>query len=209
MPLSVVVCKLAGPPGSGSTGGCSARLGQDFFQLWSTAALEIGRADLPAIDQAQNQGVDKGPKLFQEIEHERRPAVSRLVKETDQGIKPAAEHFRFDHGAQESIAKRKAGIDGIPGRPAGSPRKFQVRVARELAEMAKYRAAPSPSRPAAGRDLPRAGTDRAGAQAAQAFGQVRVLELPLGAQEQLALMGQLAGHHGAGDAAQKAGSRAR
>jgi len=112
-------------------------VGEDIGQGPAGAAVEVGRAELSAVEEAEHELVDHRAELFEQIEHERGSAVFGLMKEAELGVEPAAEDFGFDDGAEDGVAEGEAGVDGVFRRASGAAFETKEFVAEQFIELAE------------------------------------------------------------------------
>ena len=89
------------------------------------------------VDQAQHQGVDQRPELLQQVQHQRRPAVGRLMKEPQHRLHARAVQFRFNHASQHGITEGEQGVDGVSRGAAITAVERELLVPQQLAEVAE------------------------------------------------------------------------
>lgn len=100
-----------------------------FFEFDGTcfAMDEIGVGDLFAVDESEGAAVgDDGAKFFHEVEGERGATRAVPVKKAALGVESDAFEGRPAIVGEKAIGEGNEGVDGIGGRSAHAPGKFEA-----------------------------------------------------------------------------------
>lgn len=180
--------------------------GKDLGEVGADTLLEVEGSELAAVDEAEDEPIDQGAEFLEQVEHEGGPAGGGLVEEADGRVEAGDQDLGFKGVAEEGVAEGETGVDGVARGSSGAAGEGEVVGEEQFAEVGEIEGGGSAFEAAKPVEIGLGGAlfDQK-AEAGEGVGQVGIAEAALGAEEDLALVGDFGGDDCAGQSRSESG----